>query len=534
MNQRFTITGVRAALLVGVFLGGAAASWAQVAATYTVTASSTVLPARAGATGVHNGGAAGGNILVGTTVIGTWSVSGWNATELGGRAFDGFSVVPFQATTGNYRDTNGIGLSMLYPSSKGPGGATNFGYSVQASITAGQPYVVQGVTILGGLPGSGYFQGPNSAAGSPPVSTPWPAPNPNPVSLGSLNFSNFGGTATLTNPTTSVAGRRNLNTTNTTTKSTSPWTIANAYNQGDGGAVNPSDWTVDNTFWKLSTDAGNTMTFATDYGGRGAANEASAFSFTIVGIPDMRAELLNFPTTPVAPGGTVTGQLVCTNIGAAMANNPTCAVSGLPAGATVACPSPTPTTLAVGEAITCNVTYTQPAGPGVTMTGSTGIDNTATDLLPGNNTATLLVPTPADMATTLTGFPSGAAAGQTVTGTLTCTNVGGQPATSPTCVIAGLPAGVTPVCVKSPDQEPLPAGGTITCTATYAQPASGSTVTGTTGAANDTNSANNVAQQSVGLPAPVPTLNQYVQMLLGALLMLTAAGALRARRTGRR
>ena len=59
-------------------------------------------------------------------------------------------------------------------------------------------------------------------------------------------------------------------------------------------------------------------------------------------------------------------------------------------------------------------------------------------------------------------------------------------------------------------------------------------MTGTTGAANDTNSANNVAQQSVGLPAPVPTLNQYVQMLLGALLMLTAAGALRARRTGRR
>ncbi|QTD45786.1 prealbumin-like fold domain-containing protein [Ottowia testudinis] len=265
-------------------------------------------------------------------------------------------------------------------------------------------------------------------------------------------------------------------------------------------------------------------------GTAGAANDNNPLNnqakVTVPSAADMQATLSGFPAN-AAPGSTVTGTLTCTNVGTQPATAPTCAASGLPPDAVVTCtPNPAPDPLAAGAAITCQVSYKQPAGTGVSVTGTTGATN---DGNAANNTASQPVPTPADMSAALSGFPVGAPTGQPVTGTLTCTNVGGQPATAPKCEVSGLPSNAVVTCVPSPAPDPLAVGASITCSVRYTQPEAGVTVTGTTGATNDGNTANNQAQLGVGVPAPVPTLGQYLQALLAVLLALTAVHALRTR-----
>lgn len=356
-----------------------------------------------------NIGPVGGQIWDGTVLVGIWTLTDWNATALlNGSSWDtGFTtadVAPFPTPAGvvnnNYPGVTGIGLTMrVNTSSDGQligGGTTQFGYSVQATIT-NPGYVVEGVTILGRNPNNaGMWSGPNTSVPTGKSQSDYPYP------LGTLAFSNFGGVATLTNPVVATLGHANLNGATDGAAQSAPWVITPAFSVGDGlspppataTAANPSkpyDWTAPSTYWKLSSSAGNTMTYSADYGGRGSAQEGSAFSFNIVRAADMSATLSSFP--PNAPAGqTVTGTLTCTNEGPGDAIAPRCAVTGLPQGATVTCtPDPAPATLAVGASMRCAVTYTQPASGDVTVVGTAGAQN---DTNPANNVATQVIGTP--------------------------------------------------------------------------------------------------------------------------------------------
>lgn len=111
----------------------------------------------------------------------------------------------------------------------------------------------------------------------------------------------------------------------------------------------------------------------------------TATKTVVVQDPDMSVTVAGFPST-VAPGATVTGTVTCTNNGPLVANNATCSVSGLPAGAQVTCTPGSPqSTLAVGASIVCAVSYIAPATGAVTLVASTGADG---DSNPANNTAT--------------------------------------------------------------------------------------------------------------------------------------------------
>ncbi len=89
--------------------------------------------------------------------------------------------------------------------------------------------------------------------------------------------------------------------------------------------------------------------------------------------PEMKVEL-NLPG-PLTVGKPYTGgELICTNIGTAIANNVTCTVTALPPGLTqgdcVMTPPGTPFTVAVGAVVSCPITGTPTGGPG-TPTGET-------------------------------------------------------------------------------------------------------------------------------------------------------------------
>ncbi len=502
---------------------GAAASGVAATITYTVDSQYTS-PSRTGSTGPFTNGAATGKILDGTTQIGTWTMSNWQVKELIDRNFTGsppFTVAAFGApATGWYSGIAGVAVESSYPPASGttstPGGATQYGYSVQGSITV-PGYRIAGVQILGAgsRPGVNMSRGPNGSF-TPDGTTVKanPTDQGGPIyPLGSLSFSGFGGTATLTNPTvtTVVAGgvtgsvitRANLNATDGST-ATGSLSIDKAFNAGNGSVTvgDGYDWTVGNTAWKLSSNAGDSMTFAADYGGRGSAREDTAFSFNVLPLPDMTALLNGFPAS-AAPGAVVSGTLICSNQGPGVATDPSCGVdlSALPAGASINCNTPS-LPLAVGGKITCTVTYTQPAS-GTTVHATTGATD---DYDIRNNFASIAVPIPPDMSAALTGLPTTPVApGTTVHGTLTCTNLGGVPAPAPTCgVTSTLPAGSSVTCTPAPAPDPLPVGGKIVCDITYPQPAgTGITLQGATSATGDYNPANNTVSQTVPTTADV-------------------------------
>ena len=87
---------------------------------------------------------------------------------------------------------------------------------------------------------------------------------------------------------------------------------------------------------------------------------------------------------------------------------------------------------------------------------------TVTDNMNGNNGAindwavdvSCVQLPPADMAVALSGFPAQGMPGTNVTGTVTCTNVGGQPAANVTCSVVG---GTASACVLQPANTPVAA-----------------------------------------------------------------------------
>jgi large repetitive protein len=221
-------------------------------------------------------------------------------------------------------------------------------------------------------------------------------------------------------------------------------------------------------------------------------------------LADMAASISGFPANPLA-GSTVTGTVTCTNNGLDPAVSPTCNVptANLPAGATVTCtPNPAPNPLAVGSSIACNVSFTAPPSGTVTVSATAG--SSTPDPVSANNPAsTLLTIVPqADMRAATT-VPANPVAGEPVTVSGVCTNNGPSLAAAPTCALSGLPPGATQSCTPSPAPNPLAVGDSITCTATFAAPASGTlnitTTAGTT--TGDPNGANNTDTKPLA-PAP--------------------------------
>ncbi|MFG5775918.1 IPTL-CTERM sorting domain-containing protein [Comamonas sp. J-3] len=266
-------------------------------------------------------------------------------------------------------------------------------------------------------------------------------------------------------------------------------------------------------------------------------NNTLPYEAVVTPVADMQATGTTLPST-VTAGQTVTGTITCTNAGPSAAADATCAIPGLPAGATTVCnpASPTATPLGANTSMTCNVSYTAPSSG--TVTGTITAGSSTKDAVPTNNTKpySATMTESADMQATGTTLPSTVTAGQTVTGTITCTNAGPSAAANATCAIPGLPAGATTVCTPtSPTSTPLAQGGKLVCEVSYVAPASG-TVTATITAGSttaDSNPNNNTlpytASQAVApVPAPVPTLGQWALALMA--LLMAGFAALRMRK----
>ena len=268
---------------------------------------------------------------------------------------------------------------------------------------------------------------------------------------------------------------------------------------------------------------------------------------------DMGVTLSGFPVSAVQ-NSTVSGTVTCANVGATAAPSATCSVVG---GTTSNCalqPGNTPiasfpvASVPVGGSITCAVSVPSSAVGVANVTATTSATG---DSNPANDTATTAIsitaPGAADMAVTLTGFPVSAVFGTGIAGTVTCANVGSVAATSATCAVAGATASN---CVQQPGNTPVAsfpvasvaAGGSIACSVAGTMPGSGNlVVTGTTGAGNDSNTANNSATVTItgqatpppptGNPIPAPALSWLMQMLMLGLILATGVWLSRSRKS---
>lgn len=248
----------------------------------------------------------------------------------------------------------------------------------------------------------------------------------------------------------------------------------------------------------VATDAGTPITLvgtaASTTADPVSANNSAQQSTTPVAQADLQVVLSGFPRDAAA-GSVVNGSAVCSNNGPSEAASPACTVDALPPGATVACsPSPAPATLAVGGQISCSVSFTVPATGAVTVSATASA--TTADPLPGNNRAVAPVTTSplADMTAQWSGLPPAAAAGASLSGTLTCTNNGPSAAANPSCQPVGLPAGATVNCSPAPAPSTLAVGASLSCAVSFVTSANGPfTVVGVTSTSTaDPDGANNL------------------------------------------
>ena len=160
--------------------------------------------------------------------------------------------------------------------------------------------------------------------------------------------------------------------------------------------------------------------------------------------------------------------------------------------------------LAPGAAPAITVTLGVPvsyAGPNPIL-NTASVTSTTADPNPGNETDNESTPVgsapPSDMAVALSGFPLSASPNANVTGTITCTNVSANVALTATCGATGLPVGTTVTCVPTSPAATVAPAATIVCSVSFTAPATGLvSFTGTTGASNDSNAANNSAPGQV-------------------------------------
>ena len=163
------------------------------------------------------------------------------------------------------------------------------------------------------------------------------------------------------------------------------------------------------------------------------------------------------------------------------------------------------------------ITITETAVTNFPLTAASCVDQTSAAVTSSLSSGTLTIATAgyksaqtitctftntaqSDMSISVAGLPTTASIGVPYSGSFTCT-AGAAPllqAVGATCSVAGLPAGVTVgTCTPVPPAT-VAAGGMIVCPVSGTPTAVGaSTVTGTTGATNDNNSANNTATTTI-------------------------------------
>jgi hypothetical protein len=176
-----------------------------------------------------------------------------------------------------------------------------------------------------------------------------------------------------------------------------------------GGAISLGDFTTTSTSgdltWVVVDDnpatppalfaggftVNGTLTLTNGTRAFGQCNENCKLELTAGVLPaDMQA-VTTAPST-VAQGSTLTVTGTCTNLGATAAGGvlaapariPTCALSGLPAGATQSCsPAPPPALLEASQAIVCTSTFVASTPGALAITTTAGSETT--DPVAGNN-----------------------------------------------------------------------------------------------------------------------------------------------------
>jgi large repetitive protein len=361
-----------------------------------------------------------------------------------------------------------------------------------------------------------------------------------PVS-GTVTYSN-GGTGIATNTTFGITVPANLGTAPTLTGLPAGATYSYAAGTGvitlsgmpTSMAVGASIGPIGVNYLQPATGTSTVVAVVGTTGDSNLSNNTATAS--IGGGPPDALSSATFPAT-VNPGLTVNGTVTFSNAGLGVATNTTFGITlpanlgvaptltGLPAGATYSYAAGTgaitftgmPTTIAVGTPLgPIGVHYLQPSSGTSSVTAvvtDTGDSNTT------NNSVTVVIGGGAPDAKSVAVFPATVNPGQTVSGTVTFSNIGlgvaanttfgitlpANLATAPT--LSGLPVGVTYVYAPGSGvitltgmPTSLVAGGSIgPIGVSYLQPASGSsTVIAVVAATGDSNPSNNTATAMIG------------------------------------
>ena len=193
--------------------------------------------------------------------------------------------------------------------------------------------------------------------------------------------------------------------------------------------------------------------------------DAATVTPPVAPVVDMSVSLSGFPAA-AGEGDPVTGTVTCSNVGNVPAPAPTCGVTGL-TGATVTCtPDPIPDPLAVGDTISCAVSFTASGTSPITVSAETGA---AGDSVSGNNadsTPIVIVDAVDDAETTAKDTPKTASvtandaypdnstfakASDPTHGTVTV-NANGTYTYTPNAGYVGTDSFTYTVCLPSPDQ----------------------------------------------------------------------------------
>ena len=262
---------------------------------------------------------------------------------------------------------------------------------------------------------------------------------------------------------------------------TCPGTTVQAAAGGSTVTVSNGDLAQGAAFCEVSLDVrptatGNFTNGPTNLSLIGLNQPATLAVLAVAPTADMQATNINLPPS-MTVGVPVSGSFSCTNAGPSPAASASCAISGLPAGASVTCNPAVPmgSPLAAGASIACTVGFT-PTVTGATTALVTAGSATA-DPTPGNNTMSFPYNPgeSADMQATVLTLPASMAVGMPVSGSFSCTNAGPSPATAASCAISGVPAGASVSCTPSvPTGSPLASGASIACTVGFTPTAGGS------------------------------------------------------------
>lgn len=244
------------------------------------------------------------------------------------------------------------------------------------------------------------------------------------------------------------------------------------------------------------------------------------------------------PSTPLIPGNTVSGKVICTSDGAVTAKDAFCNVlppAGIPpADWGYSCaPSQTVGSLSVGSTIECDYAYKVPDEP-VRIDGKSGCTTGAACSDEDGKVLVSRQPNTPHITTRVTPPTEPLIPGNTVTGKVTCTSDGEVDAPNAFCNVPKPPNvdGWNLVCNPAASVNPLTKGSVIACDYSYKVPEQPVKVTGNGGcsAANCGSDDAKILVPRGAIPAPVgvPVDNPFALLLL-ALGML-GVGARYARK----